>query len=125
MAPANDLRSRVDSFVADLNDLIRKSALDAVHSALGMTAKRGPGRPRGAAPVARKGRRVKRDPKAVMEVAAKVLAAAKAKPGSSIEQLGAALKMPTKSLALPVRKLIAAKQLKTRGQKRGTRYFAG
>lgn len=127
MATTPDLRARVDSFVADLSDLIRKSALDAVHSALGMSAKRGPGRPRGKANApraAKTGKRAKRDPKAVMEVAARVHAAIKAKPGQSVEQIGAAMRMPTKALTLPIKKLLAAKQVKTKGQRRGTRYFA-
>jgi predicted transcriptional regulator len=54
-----------------------------------------------------------------------VHAAIKAKPGSSVEQLGKSLGMQTKQLALPIRKLLAAKQVKTKGQRRGTRYFVG
>jgi hypothetical protein len=126
MAHNSDLRSRVDSFVADLEQLVRASALAAVESALGVSAKRGPGRPRGAgsAPrAAHTGKRVKRDPKAVLAVAARVHAAIKAKPGQSVEQIGKGLGMKTKDLALPIKKLLAAKSVKTKGQRRGTRYF--
>jgi hypothetical protein len=124
MPTSLDLRSRVDSFVQDLEGLIRASALRAVETALGMGAKRGPGRPRGAAKAPRAGKRAKRDPQAVLAVAAKVHAAIKARPGSSVEQIGKSLGMQTKQLALPIKKLLAAKKVKTKGQRRGTRYFA-
>jgi H2-forming N5,N10-methylenetetrahydromethanopterin dehydrogenase-like enzyme len=124
MAIPNDLRSRVDSFVADLESLIRESALNAVQAALGVAPRRGRGRPRGAAGISRAGKRAKRDPKAVLELAAKVHASIKAKPGQSVEQIGKAMKLPTKALVLPIRKLLGAKQVKTKGQRRGTRYFA-
>lgn len=124
----NDLRARVDAFVDDLNVLIREAALLAVHQALGVSAKRGPGRPRGAAkaPAAKRGgKRAKRDPQAVLAMADKVHAAIKAKPGQSVEQIGKGLGMPTKALTLPIRKLLDAKRVKTKGQRRGTRYFPG
>jgi hypothetical protein len=40
MAPSTDIRAQVDRFVADLESLIRASALRAVETALGMGAKR-------------------------------------------------------------------------------------
>ncbi|TAJ19082.1 MAG: DNA-binding protein [Planctomycetota bacterium] len=127
MANPNDIRTLVDSFVSELTTLVRTSALEAVQGALGGSApkRRGPGRPRGAAPVARKGKRVKRDPAAVLAVADKVHAAIKAKPGQSVEQIGKGLGMKTKDLALPIKKLVEAKKVRTKGQRRGTRYFAG
>ncbi|MBM3978404.1 MAG: hypothetical protein FJ299_15625 [Planctomycetes bacterium] len=124
----NDLRARVDAFVADLAVLIRQSALEAVQEALGAGAapRRGPGRPRGsgkAPKAARGGKRAKRDPQAVLAMADKVHGIVKAKPGQSVEQIGKALRMPTKALTLPIRKLLEAKRVKTKGQRRGTRYF--
>ena len=44
-------------------------------------------------------------------------------PGERIEQIGKALGVATKDLALPVKKLIAAKSVATKGQKRATKYF--
>jgi hypothetical protein len=127
----NDLRARVDAFVDDLNVLIREAALLAVQQALGATGgrgvgRRGPGRPRGtgrAVAAKRGGKRAKRDPKVVLAVADKVHTAIKAKPGQSVEQIGKALGMETKALTLPIRKLLDAKRVKTKGQRRGTRYF--
>jgi predicted transcriptional regulator len=45
-------------------------------------------------------------------------------PGLRIEQINRALGTRTAELRLPLRKLIAAKQIKTKGQRRATRYFA-
>lgn len=45
-------------------------------------------------------------------------------PGQSVEQIGKALGQKTKELALPIIRMIEAKKLKTKGQRRGTRYFA-
>ena len=44
-------------------------------------------------------------------------------PGKRIEQIAAQMGEPTRDLALPVKKLIAAKRIKTTGHKRATRYF--
>lgn len=45
-------------------------------------------------------------------------------PGLRIEQINAKLGTNTKDLALPVRKLLAARKLKTKGEKRATTYEA-
>lgn len=44
-------------------------------------------------------------------------------PGERIEGIGAALQLTTKDLALPVKKLLAAKRIRTVGQKRATKYY--
>jgi len=44
-------------------------------------------------------------------------------PGLRIEQINQALGTTTKDLALPLRKLIANKVVKTQGEKRSTKYF--
>ena len=44
-------------------------------------------------------------------------------PGERIEQIGKALGVATKDLALPVKKLIAARSVATKGQKRATKYY--
>jgi hypothetical protein len=46
-----------------------------------------------------------------------------ATPGHGAEQIAAALNVSTKELALPIRKLLNAGQIRTEGQKRGTRYY--
>ncbi len=47
----------------------------------------------------------------------------KSHPGLRIEPIGAALAIPTKDLTLPVKKLLAAKRIRSEGQKRATEYF--
>jgi hypothetical protein len=46
-------------------------------------------------------------------------------PGQGAEQIGKAVGLSTKDMALPIRKLLAARSIRTEGQRRGTKYFAG
>jgi hypothetical protein len=126
-----DIQSRIQSFLAELSALVKKSALESVQTALadGGSARRGPGRPRGSGRPsqngrsARAGKRVKRSSEQVDAMAARVLAQVRSKQGQRLEQISKAMKVPSKGLKLPVAKLLAAKKLKTKGQKRGTQYF--
>src|SRR5688572_29964531 len=79
------LRARIDAFTSEITALVRASALEAVHQALGGTlatapAKRGPGRPAksGApSPIAapkRRGRPGKRTPEDVAKMGEAVVA---------------------------------------------------
>jgi hypothetical protein len=52
-----------------------------------------------------------------------LLAQINAKRGQRIEQIAAAMKVPTNDLKLPAQKLLADKKVKTKGQKRGTQCF--
>ncbi|MCC7011093.1 MAG: DNA-binding protein [Planctomycetes bacterium] len=138
-----EIRSRVDSFVTELTNVVRVNTLQAVHDALGAElgvapAKRGPGRPRksgtpspiaetssSAAPkAARKRRGGKRSSEDVLDLASTVLAYIKSHAGERLEQIGKGLGIATKELKLPVQKLFDQKAIKTKGKKRGTTYFA-
>jgi len=46
------------------------------------------------------------------------------KPGLRIEQINAELGTTKKDLALPIRKLLAAKAIRSTGTRRSTKYFA-
>ena len=48
----------------------------------------------------------------------------KSNPGQRIEQIADGMGTSTKELNLPAKKLIAGKQLKTKGQNRATQYFS-
>jgi hypothetical protein len=126
-----DLRSRIDTFVAELSAMVKASAVQAVQEALGAgaPARRGPGRPRknasGAAAPARRGRRGKRSSEDVQAMADQVLAYVKSNPGSRLEQISAGMAVPSKDLKLPVAKLLEGALVHTEGRKRGTKYFAG
>jgi hypothetical protein len=66
----------------------------------------------------------KRTAEGLAELTSALLGHIKAHPGHRIEQIAVALKLPTKELKLPAQKLLAGKTIKTKGQRRGTHYFA-
>lgn len=125
-----ELRSLVESFVEQLKTLLRRSALETVQSALGeeAPARRGrkPGSVRAAAAPAPRLRKkgAKRTPEELEALVSSLVGYVRKNPGQRIEQIGAGLGIGTKELALPAKKLIADKQLRTKGQKRATTYFA-
>jgi hypothetical protein len=133
MTNENKLRSLVDQFVADLSARVHEEALETVRAALGQPAakgKRGPGRPRkaGRAKVGRKPGRAKAGRRSADEVASMgdtVLSHVKANPGQRLEEIGRELGVATKELKRPIANLMGGGSLRTEGQKRGTKYFAG
>ncbi len=128
----NEIRARVDSFVNELSALVRQAALDSIRAAiaggsLAQPARRSVARATKTASAApavpgRRGRR----PSAESEHAAQALLAhVQSSPGQRLEEIGAALKMPTQVLKGPAGRLLRAGALRTEGQRRGTRYFPG
>lgn len=65
----------------------------------------------------------KRDPKLLDEVQATFVAFVKKNPGMRIEQINKQLGTTTPDLQLPIRKAIAAGEVKTKGVKRSTTYY--
>lgn len=137
-SPVSDqVRSLVESFVAEMSDLIRRSAMETVQHALagGEAPRRGrrgapAGRrgapalapaPRGASRMRAKG--AKRSPDELEELTNQLLAYVKSNPGQRIEQIAEGMGTSTKELNLPAKKLIGNKSLKTKGHKRATQYF--
>ncbi len=132
------IRTQIDQFLTSISQLVRQAAVEAVKEALGGTggsvagpARRGPGRPRkvqaaGAAPKAAKpGKRGRRSAADVEAVGSQVLAYVQANPGHRLEEIGRGLKVDTAGLKGPIKALIGTGRLRTEGQKRGTKYFAG
>ena len=137
------IRTRIDSFLAELSGLVRKAALDSVEEVLSSGAaprrRRGPGRPKGSGrrgpgrprkagrrarrAVARAGRRVRRSAADLAAIASRVMAQVRSKQGQRVEEIGRALRTDTGVLKKPIADLLKARKLKTKGQKRGTRYF--
>ncbi len=119
-----EIRARVDAFVAEISELIRRAALETVKQALGGA---GEARvtPRIAAPrrkaAAKDGAR--RSANELDRTKARLLAQITSKPGQRIDQIAKELGVSTKELALPARKLIAEKVIATKGQKRATSYW--
>jgi hypothetical protein len=67
----------------------------------------------------------KRDPRFLEKLQGQLLSFIQGHPGLRIEQINKQLGTHTKDLALPIRKLIAAKAIKTTGERRATTYSAG
>ena len=130
------IRSRVEQFAEELSVLIRESAMETVRDALGGVAgaggRRGAGRSRPAAlPPAPRGagrgralsKGAKRAPEEIERLTGKLADYIKGNPGQRIEQIADGMGTHTRELNLPAKKLLAGKQIKTRGQKRATTYF--
>ena len=121
------IRKTIEAFVEELSELVRQAAVQSVTDAFGAGAVRGRalvsvGR-RGAA-VALRPKGQKRAPEDLASIADQLLAAVKAAPGQRMEQIAKTLHTTTKDLALPARKLISERKIKTKGERRATKYFA-
>ena len=108
----------VTDFVAQITELARRAAIDTLESALG---KRGGG---GGKLGRVRGRGAKRSSTELDKLAEQFHAYVGKHPGLRIEQINKELGTTTKDLALPIRKLIADGEIKTKGAKRSTTYFA-
>lgn len=67
---------------------------------------------------------VKRSPADIQKLMDKFVGFVKKNPGLRIEQINAKLGTNTKELMVPVRRLIASRLLRTKGEKRATTYEA-
>jgi hypothetical protein len=130
----NDMNHAMQGFVAQITELARRAALDTLESAFGGKPARNQGAPIVAAlPIPgiaragrpRGGRGAKRTAADLEALSEKFAAFVKANPGLRIEQINKELGTTTKDLALPIRKLVADKEISAKGQKRSTTYFPG
>lgn len=125
------LQSLTESFAAQLETLVREAAFEHVTTALNnlggaaparaVRRKAGrpgrkPGRPTGG------GKRTAGDMDAMQD---QLLAHVKANPGQRGEQIAAALRSDVGTIRLPMKKLIAARKVTTKGERRGMMYFPG
>lgn len=120
------IQSIIENFVAELSAALTEASHAAISQALGGAGGVPVAKVRATrtsrAPARRKGG--KRSPEELEQLTRSLLAHIKKTPGLRIEQIGAALGATTKDLALPAKKLIGEKAVKTKGQKRATTYFA-
>jgi hypothetical protein len=106
----------VSDFVSQITELARRAAIDTLESALG---RGGGGRGR-----VSRGRGAKRSSGELDKLSEQFHAFVAKHPGLRIEQINKQLGTTTKDLALPIRKLISEGEIKTKGAKRSTMYFA-
>ena len=126
---SSKVESLIQEFVANLRQAIAEDAAEMFRMAAGGAAGAKPGpKPKagGAAGKAKstlaKRKGGKRTSEEIEAQAATILSYLKKNPQHGAEQIGAALRMTTSELALPIKSLLAKKSLKTVGQKRGTKY---
>lgn len=122
------IRARVEAFVQEISELVRNAALDAVTDALGGSSKAiRPPKAKSSGQRAHAGRSkgAKRSSAEMDRLTASILAHIAANPGTGAREIAAELGLSTKDVALPVKKLVAAGALTTKGQKRATKYFRG
>jgi hypothetical protein len=124
----DQLQALIRSFVDDVSSLVKSSAVETVARALGgngASARRG--RALGAAgrttPARFRRKGQKRDPKLIAATTDKLHSEISSKPGQRIEEIGKALGISTKELALPIKKLLEGKRIRKSGQKRATQYY--
>lgn len=128
----NDLHLLVEEFVAKVAQLARQVAVDTLASALNSAdaaatrpmlrgGRSGPVGGRRAVALTDGKRRTAGD---LERLSARFLDHVRANPGQRIEQINRALGTHTPELRGPVVKLTAAKEIKTKGNRRATTYFA-
>jgi hypothetical protein len=132
----NRIRDRIEEFVSELDQLVRQAAVESVSQALGEGRARparrggggGAGAPRAAARASSGGSRSKGAKRAPEEIEATVEAVRRhvqKSPGGGVEAMAKAIGKPTRELVLPIKKLMAAGEIRTTGEKRATKYFPG
>jgi hypothetical protein len=72
----------------------------------------------------RSGKRSRRSSESLEALSGELVTYVKANPGKGIGEIARSVGQPPSSIVPSVRKLVAAKKLKTKGQKRGMKYFA-
>jgi hypothetical protein len=118
----SEMNRVVAGFVSQITELARRAAIDNLERALG---KRGIGRPDAGLGRGRGRGGAKRSAAQLDKLGEAFYNFVSKHPGLRIEQINKQLGTTTKDLALPIRKMIADGELKTKGEKRSTQYFAG
>jgi hypothetical protein len=114
----NQVNARVEAFVAEITELARAAAYQALSGALDT-----PITSRGVVPALRGRKGGKRTADEIAQMADAFLAHVTANPGRRMEHIAKELGLPTPELTLPVKKLLADGKLRVEGQKRATEYY--
>ncbi len=141
------IRERVESFVKDLETLIRQAAVASVAEVLGVgtgTSKQASPRMAAApastspkaAPAAKvasrsrsasggKGKRIRRTIAELDAIGARIQDYIGKNPGQGAEGIKKALKLGANDWTMPIKKLVDERRVTSKGKKRSTVYFAG
>lgn len=126
----DQIKERIEDFTTELSELVRQAALTSIHEALGGQLAATAVKPRSAKANARKvtkktgkGGRIRRSPADLEKLSNKVIGYVGKNPGSRLEHISAGIGLESSELKKPVAELLANKQLKKEGQKRGTTYW--
>lgn len=120
------IRSILDEAVGKLAAVFQQAAVAGVTAGIGGTASEVGTKGRSAARSVASRQRAKGTKRAPAEIEALQRRLADfigENPGLRVEQINAQLGTSTQDLSLPLRKLVAAKKIKTKGEKRATSYF--
>jgi hypothetical protein len=115
----NQVNARVEAFVAEITELARAAAYQALSAGLDTPIASG----RGAPAIIRGRRGGKRTADEIAQIADAFLAYVTASPGQRMEHIAKELGVATPEFMLPVRKLLADGKLRMEGQKRATQYY--
>jgi hypothetical protein len=116
----NQVNARVAAFVAEITELARAAAYQALSAGLDQ----GPITRGRSATVALHGRKGgKRTAEEIAQMADAFFAHVTAHPGQRMEHIAKELGLATPELTLPVKKLLADGKLRVEGQKRATEYY--
>jgi len=114
-----NLQKLVTNFVADLQAVFQRSVIAALTG-----AGNGNGKIKLNGLSGNGTRGNKRSPEDLEHLSEAFVTYVAKHPGMRIEQINKEIGTTTKDLALPIRKLLAEKRIKAKGQKRSTTYFA-
>ena len=113
------VNARVEAFVAEITELARAAAYQALSGALDSPIAIGGG----VVPILRGRRGGKRTADEIAQMADAFFAYVTANPGQRMEHIARELGLATPELTLPVRKMLADRKLRVEGQKRATQYY--
>lgn len=126
MTVSVQIKARIEAFAAELEQLVRQAAIAAVGESLGASGSRARAT-NGATPKAARAAKGKpggkRDPKVIAALVGRVGDYVKAHPGQGVEGIAKGLNVTTHDITLPITKLLGAKAIKKKGQKRATKYY--
>jgi hypothetical protein len=115
----HQVNARVEAFVAEITELARAAAYQALSAGLDTPVAGG----RSVTAAIRGRRGGKRTADEIAQMAEAFLAHVTANPGQRMEHIAKELGLPTPELTLPVKKLLADRKLRVEGQKRATQYY--